>query len=465
MLRIAFSIFLLASLSAISVNGSPVPRAKTRAKAPAAATTVSSRKTAGRNSHKTNSPSSDKTAAPDPEPAVSRRSGKATSARSRRAGSSRSDSARPDRAAAPQSRKTAAASSARTTPSNPDRAGSSSSDKPGTSAAEKDSVPISAKRAQRAAAPVVADNAGYANGYKTGYAAGLAEARKQAAGANMCPASPSRRSVAPETDNVPSGDAAATPKFDALPKGRTVMPQPLRGSRESLQRQNDKLEAEGLERIEDEADLADRISHRMLVPVPASASLIVNGSLPVLHRYCRPWTARFVADLARAHAELFHRPLIVSSAVRTVQYQKRLIGINGNAAAAEGDIVSPHLTGATIDIAKQGLGAQEMAWMRRQLLELQDAGKIDVEEEFQQSCFHITVYKSYAPEAEMLEASLPTAGPGAQEQSAVAQSAVARSVARPGKKMRMAPSKRLRGAGRKSRPRLSTASESASRGI
>ena len=35
--------------------------------------------------------------------------------------------------------------------------------------------------------------------------------------------------------------------------------------------------------------------------------------------------------------------------------------------------------------------------MRARLLPLQDAGKIDVEEEFQQSCFHITVYKSYVP--------------------------------------------------------------------
>ena len=34
--------------------------------------------------------------------------------------------------------------------------------------------------------------------------------------------------------------------------------------------------------------------------------------------------------------------------------------------------------------------------MRRQLLGLQQAGKIDVEEEFAQACFHITVYKSYA---------------------------------------------------------------------
>ncbi len=35
--------------------------------------------------------------------------------------------------------------------------------------------------------------------------------------------------------------------------------------------------------------------------------------------------------------------------------------------------------------------------MRRRLAGLQAAGKIDVEEEFQQACFHITVYKSYAP--------------------------------------------------------------------
>jgi hypothetical protein len=70
---------------------------------------------------------------------------------------------------------------------------------------------------------------------------------------------------------------------------------------------------------------------------------------------------------------------------------------NGNAAAAEGDIASPHLTGASIDIAKQGLTRQEIGWMRARLLPLQAAGKIDVEEEFQQSCFHITVYKSYVP--------------------------------------------------------------------
>ena len=79
--------------------------------------------------------------------------------------------------------------------------------------------------------------------------------------------------------------------------------------------------------------------------------------------------------------------------MRTVEYQKQLLETNGNAAAA--DVVSPHLTGATVDIVKQGLSKREMGWMRSWLLPLEKAGMIDVEEEFHQSCFHITVYKAY----------------------------------------------------------------------
>jgi hypothetical protein len=179
--------------------------------------------------------------------------------------------------------------------------------------------------------------------------------------------------------------------------GRGGMPAPLRGSLESLERQNERLDADGLERIEDEADLADRIEHHFLVPIPASDALAVNSELPALHRYCRPWTAQFLADLSRAHNAAFHRPFEVSSAVRTIEYQKRLMRINGNAAGAEGEIVSPHLTGATIDIAKSGMSRAEIGWMRQHLQALQTAEKIDVEEEFRQSCFHITVYKSYTP--------------------------------------------------------------------
>jgi Family of unknown function (DUF5715) len=170
---------------------------------------------------------------------------------------------------------------------------------------------------------------------------------------------------------------------------------PLRGSLASLERQNERLEAEGLERIEDETDLSSRIAHKLLVPVPVSADLTINSDLPEHHRYCRPWTASFLTDLARTHAALFHRPLEVNSAVRTVEYQEHLRMINGNAAPAVGNIVSPHLTGAAVDIGKKGLSPQEISWMRRWLLPLEIAGKIDVEEEFEQACFHITVYRSY----------------------------------------------------------------------
>jgi len=142
---------------------------------------------------------------------------------------------------------------------------------------------------------------------------------------------------------------------------RFVPVSPLLGSAESLARQNTMADAEGLERILDEDDLADRIAQKLLVPVPESPSLVVNGNLTENHKYCRPWTADFLTDLARTHVARFGKPLEVSSAVRTVEYQKQLMLTNGNAAAAEGDIVSPHLTGATIDIVKHGMTRAELS--------------------------------------------------------------------------------------------------------
>jgi hypothetical protein len=214
-----------------------------------------------------------------------------------------------------------------------------------------------------------------------------------------------RYAVLPEPELEPEREPSRKSRHERRAVAETIslrlsqpaIPPPLRGSMESLVRQNDKTEADNLERIEDEDDLADRIARKMLIPVPTSAALTINEKLPASHRYCRPWTAQFLSDLAHIHGAEFHRPLEVSSAVRTVEYQKQLMETNGNAAPAEGDIASPHLTGATIDLAKQGMSRQEMGWMRAWLLPLQQAGKIDVEEEFQQACFHITVYKSYMP--------------------------------------------------------------------
>lgn len=180
-------------------------------------------------------------------------------------------------------------------------------------------------------------------------------------------------------------------------RGRLIVPPPLKGSHEILVRQNVVADRDGLDRVQDDADLLRMRRQHLLVGLPVSRALEVDDRLPVDRRYCRPWTAQFLATLARAHYARFHKPLQVNSAVRTVEFQQHLIHINGNAAPAEGETASPHLTGQAIDIAKHGLSLTEIAWLRGYLLPLIQQGRIDVEEEFQQACFHISVYKKYMP--------------------------------------------------------------------
>jgi hypothetical protein len=200
----------------------------------------------------------------------------------------------------------------------------------------------------------------------------------------------------------PVEETAATPVI--LPalynkRGHLIVPPPLKGSHEILLRQNQVADRDGLDRIQNDDDLEDMRSKKMLVALPVDAALQVDERLPANRRYCRPWTAQFLATLSRAHYARFHTPLQVNSAVRTVEFQQRLLRTNGNAAPAEGETASPHLTGQAIDIAKHGLSLTEIAWLRGYLLPLVQESKVDVEEEFQQSCFHISVYKKYLPAA------------------------------------------------------------------
>ncbi len=180
-----------------------------------------------------------------------------------------------------------------------------------------------------------------------------------------------------------------------LPQPFLFHARPPRGSHEILVHQNAMADRDGLTRIQNDDDLEDLRSQRALVAIPVNSSLQVDDRLPTNRRYSRPWTAQFLVALSRAHYTRFHTPLQVNSAVRTVEFQQHLLHINGNAAPAEGDTASPHLTGQAIDLAKHGLSSSEIGWMRAYLMPLVAEGKIDVEEEFQQSCFHISVYKSY----------------------------------------------------------------------
>ncbi len=183
------------------------------------------------------------------------------------------------------------------------------------------------------------------------------------------------------------------------PRGRLLVPAALVGSHDILLHQNEMADQDGLGRVQNDADLDALRERGMLTAVPVNAALVVDDRLPTNRRFVRPWTALFLHDLARDHFQRFHTPLQVNSAVRTVEFQQQLMHRNGNAAPADGDTASPHLTGQAVDLAKRGMSVAEIAWMRGYLLLLIQSGKVDVEEEFKQSCFHISVYRRYAPPA------------------------------------------------------------------
>ena len=209
------------------------------------------------------------------------------------------------------------------------------------------------------------------------------------------------RLFGPATGSTGEDRTDAEGLFDV--RGRTLMIAPMRGSHEVLVHQNQMALADGLDRIEDDGELGRMRRSRLLVALPNSAAIGPDARLPVNRRYARPWTVRFLQDLGRAHYARFGSPLIITSAARTVDFQRHLVRVNGNAAPPTGQVASPHLYGQAIDLGKHGMTVEEIAWMRAYLTPVMQGGKIDVEEEFQQSCFHISVYRRYlgntAPQA------------------------------------------------------------------
>ena len=224
------------------------------------------------------------------------------------------------------------------------------------------------------------------------------ELTAKSAPAPVLPARNIKAAIATIADDAPKPAAILMPAlFDR--RGRLIVPAAMKGSHEILLHQNEVADEEHLTRVQDDDDLDRLRGAHQIVALPTSAALAVDERLPANRRFCRPWTAQFLSALAHAHYARFHSTLQVNSAVRTVAFQERLRYTNGNAAPSEGATASPHLTGQAVDLAKHGLSMTEIAWLRGYLLPLVQQGKVDVEEEFQQSCFHISVYKKYLPQA------------------------------------------------------------------
>jgi hypothetical protein len=169
----------------------------------------------------------------------------------------------------------------------------------------------------------------------------------------------------------------------------------LKGSHDSLVRQNAEIDRLQLVRIQNDQALEELIARDQLVALPQSNFVHIDSRLEESRRYSRPWTRLFLEDFGQAYYKEFRQPIQVNSAVRTVEQQERLVRYNRNAAPAEGDTASSHLAGLTVDIAKKGMTRRQRAFAERYLVNLHNLGLVEAVEERTQACFHVMVSDRY----------------------------------------------------------------------
>jgi hypothetical protein len=162
-------------------------------------------------------------------------------------------------------------------------------------------------------------------------------------------------------------------------------------SRSSLLAQNTESDRLGLHRIKNDMELKSMVQSKELVELLSSPSLAIDPRLPQNRRYCRPWTLSFLLQASTTYSQQFGKPLVVTSAVRTEQVQRRLLHWNRNAAPVHGEKASSHLTGATIDISRRSMTTEQRLFTEQLLLLYSAMNNIIVEEERGQLCFHIFV--------------------------------------------------------------------------
>jgi Family of unknown function (DUF5715) len=169
----------------------------------------------------------------------------------------------------------------------------------------------------------------------------------------------------------------------------------LRGSHDSMLRQNEEIDRLKLTRINDDQELEELELRGDLVSLHDSKAMQIASNLDVNRRFCRPWTRAFLEDLSQAFYAQFHQPIQVTSAVRTVDQQARLQRWNHNAAPIDGDTASSHLAGLTIDIGKSPMSRKQRTWFDQYVVKLQQLGLVEAAEERRQACYHIMVSNRY----------------------------------------------------------------------
>lgn len=171
-------------------------------------------------------------------------------------------------------------------------------------------------------------------------------------------------------------------------------PLSLKGSPRALEYQNCMADRNGWTRIQDDRQLKRFVEVGLLVPLPQNKYVKIDKRLKKKHRYVRPATRTFILQISQRFYAEFGKPLWINSAARTVEYQKKLIKKNANAARGNRPgRRSPHLTGAPIDFGYKKLNARQMAWLERQLLRNENVGRAEATKEKGQAVYHVTVFR------------------------------------------------------------------------
>jgi Family of unknown function (DUF5715) len=170
----------------------------------------------------------------------------------------------------------------------------------------------------------------------------------------------------------------------------------LKGSHDSMARQNEEIDRLQLPRIADDSQLHGLERNGELVPIRETQALRWSTSIQADKRYARPWTNQFLEDMSQSFYKEFHAPLQVNSAVRTMEQQQKLRRHNRNAAPESGDSASSHMAGITVDLARRGLNRPQHAWVENYLKNLRDQGLVEAAEERHTWCFHVMVSDRYA---------------------------------------------------------------------
>lgn len=172
-------------------------------------------------------------------------------------------------------------------------------------------------------------------------------------------------------------------------------PAPLLARPGDLERENRHADRDRLSRLADEAAVRRFRRAGLLVAVPAATVTYQVVGVRPGRRLARPWTRRFIEQLAAAFHTLFGSRLRVTSLLRTAGEQRALRLVNVNAAPARGPVRSTHLTGAAVDISTRLMSHREQAWTRLVLGRLARRGVLHAVEELRQPHIHVLVLRRY----------------------------------------------------------------------